>query len=48
MEFVCLIVGVSGLDLRNGATYEYEICTANSCDDDLKSEVFFKKSINYF
>ena len=33
--FVCLYT----LDLENGATYEYEICTANSCDDTLKSEV---------
>ena len=38
-SFVCLFVGLFTLDLRNGATYEYEICTANSCDDTLKSEV---------
>ena len=37
--FICLCVWLSGLDLRNGLTYEYEICTANSCDDILKSEV---------
>ena len=45
---LCGFVWVFTLYLRNGATYEYEICTANSCDDDLKSEIFFKKSINYF
>ena len=27
------------LDLRNSATNEYEMCTANLCDDTLKSEV---------
>ena len=37
--FVYVFVGLSGLDLRNGATYEYEICTAYPCDDTLKSEV---------
>ena len=37
--FVYVCVWLSGLDLRNDATYEYEIFTANSCDDTLKSEV---------
>ena len=36
---LCGFVWVFTLYLRNGATYEYEICTANSCDDTLKSEV---------
>ena len=39
MGFVYVFVYKFTLDLRNGATYEYEICTANSCDDTLKSEV---------
>ena len=43
-----LCVCIFTLDLKNDATYEYEICTANSWDDTLKSEVFFKKSINSF
>ena len=30
---VCLSVCLSALDLRNGGTYEYQIRTANSCDD---------------
>ena len=38
-DICCVCVCLSGLDLRNSATYEYEICTANSCDDTLKSEV---------
>jgi len=29
---VCLSVCLSALDLRNGATYEYGICTAYWCD----------------
>ena len=37
---VCLCVCLSALDLRNGATYEYGICTAYWCDDIGKSEVF--------
>ena len=37
--WMCVCVWVFALDLRNGATYEYEIFTGNSCDDTLKSEV---------
>ena len=36
-----LCVWVLTLDLRNGVTYEYEICTVNSCDDTLKSDGLF-------
>ena len=36
---VCLFVCLSALDLKNGATYEYGICTADWCDDTGKSEV---------
>ena len=43
-----LCVCIFTLDLRNGATYDYEICTAYWCGDTLKSEVLFLKSVNYF
>ena len=39
--FMYVFVGLSGLDLRNGATYEYEICTAYSCDDSTNTQAFF-------
>ncbi len=42
---VCLFVGLSALDLRNGTTYEYGICTAYWCDDTNESEVLI---FNYF
>ena len=35
---LCVCVWVFTLDLRNGVTYEYEICTVNSCDDTLKDD----------
>ena len=35
---VCVCVWVLTLDLRNGVTYEYEICTVNLCDDTLKDD----------
>ena len=41
--WMCVCVWVFALDLRNGATYKYEIFTANSCDNILKSEII----INY-
>ena len=37
--FVYVFVCLSALDLRNGATYEYDICTANWFDDTGESEV---------
>ena len=45
---MCGCVWVFALYLRNGATYEYEICTAYWCGDNLKSEVLFLKYVNYF
>ena len=45
--FVYLCVCLSGLDLRNGATYEYEICTANSCDDALKDDLLIFTYFNF-
>ena len=39
--FMCMCVCLGALDLRNGATHEYEICTAYWCGDTLKSEVLF-------
>ena len=48
--FVSLFVCLSALDLRNGGTYEYQIWTANSCDDTDESEVIlfmnFEKNWN--
>ena len=52
MEFVavcmCVFVWMLSLDLKNGAMYEYEICTVYSCDDTLKSEVKLLMYFNYF
>jgi len=36
---VCLSVCLFALDLKNGGTYEYQIWTANSCDDTDEDEV---------
>ena len=36
---VCLFVCLFALDLSNGGTYEYQIWTADSCDDTDKDEV---------
>ena len=36
---VCVCVCLSALDLRNGGTYGYGICTAYWCDDTGESEV---------
>ena len=36
---VCVFVCLSALDLSNGGTYEYQIWTANSCDDTDEDEV---------
>ena len=36
---MCVCVCLSALDLRNGGTYEYQIWTANSCDDTDEDEV---------
>ena len=45
---VCLWLCLSALDLRNGGTYEYQIWTANSCDDTGESEVILFKYFDYF
>ena len=36
---VGVCVCLSALDLKNGGTYEYQIWTANSCDDTDEDEV---------
>ena len=36
---VCLFVCLFALDLSNGGTYEYQIWTADSCDDTDEDEV---------
>ena len=46
--FVCLFVCLSARDLRNGGTYEYQIWTANSCDDTGESEVILFMYFEYF
>ena len=43
-----LCVCLSALDLRNGGTYEYQIRTANSCDDTDESEVILFMYFEYF
>ncbi len=45
---MCLSVCLSALDLKNGGTYEYQIWTANSCDDTGVNEVIKFKYFEYF
>ena len=45
---VCLWLCLSALDLRNGGTYEYQIWTANSCDNTGESEVILLLYFKYF
>ena len=46
--FVCVFVCLSALDLKNGVTYEYDICTATSLDDTGEDEVLIFYVFCYF